>query len=205
MRPIYDVGHETHHCNTRVGGWAACAESTHPACRLAASLGHADTVSIFAVGGGFVGWHTDACSEPYPHTDRECHRHCPPQTPTPTLESTAEATDTPTPRPAFSCAIKVDASQAPNTPVQIVDVYKQRFPEMVTLQSVSNGVVDLTDWHMCSLNGEQQHRGLAGQLQPGETRDFVNVGNPIWDDESQDDGALFDPSGRLISYWKDTP
>lgn len=129
----------------------------------------------------------------------------PPQTPTPTLESTAEATDTPTPRPAFSCAIKVDASQAPNTPVQIVDVYKQRFPEMVTLQNVSNGVVDLTDWHMCSLNGEQQHRGLAGQLQPGETRDFVNVGNPIWDDESQDDGALFDPSGRLISYWKDTP
>lgn len=129
----------------------------------------------------------------------------PPQTPTPTLESTAEATDTPTPRPAFSCAIKVDASQAPNTPVQIVDVYKQRFPEMVTLQNVSNSVVDLTDWHMCSLNGEQQHRGLAGQLQPGETRDFVNVGNPIWDDESQDDGALFDPSGRLISYWKDTP
>ncbi|MCW1970914.1 MAG: hypothetical protein KIH69_022620 [Anaerolineae bacterium] len=124
---------------------------------------------------------------------------------TPTPESTAEATDTPTPRPAFSCAIKVDASQAPNIPVRIVDVYKQRFPEMVTLQNMSNSVVDLTDWHMCSLNGGQQHRGLTGQLQPGETRDFVNVGNPIWDDDAQDDGALFDPAGQLISYWKDTP
>ena len=128
-------------------------------------------------------------------------------TPTPLPEATIEATDTPSvsPTPIPNCVVTPTAAQAPNTPIKIVDISKQHFPEVATLQNISNAAIDLAGWRLCSLNGGQQHRGLFGLLQAGETRDFAHVGNPIWDDDARDDAALFDPNGQLISYWADAP
>ncbi len=131
----------------------------------------------------------------------------PPETPTLTPEATIEATDTPSvsPTPIPNCVVTPTAAQAPNTPIKIVDISKQHFPEVATLQNISNAAIDLAGWRLCSLNGGQQHRGLFGLLQAGETRDFAHVGNPIWDDDARDDAALFDPNGQLISYCADAP
>ncbi len=130
-----------------------------------------------------------------------------PPTSTFTSAPTIEATDMPTvsPTPIPNCVVTPTAEQAPNTPIKIVDISKQHFPEVATLQNISNAAIDLAGWRLCSLNGGQQHRGLFGLLQAGETRDFAHIGNPIWDDDARDDAALFDPNGQLISYWSDAP
>ena len=72
------------------------------------------------------------------------------------------------------------------------------------LQNVSAASVDLTGWTMCSITGNQTHAGIGGSLAPGEARSFPYTGpGTIWNNSSRDDGALYNPGGSLVSYFKD--
>jgi hypothetical protein len=116
----------------------------------------------------------------------------PPATPTPVL-----------PPPSFpgSCTSLVDSTSAPNWPVKIVEVRK--VSEVVYLQNLSQTIVSLDGWRMCSVRGPQQHTGISGVLLPGEVRAFVNPGGDIWRNDQTDDGALYNSQGQLVSYWYD--
>jgi len=89
---------------------------------------------------------------------------------------------------------------APNYPVLIVGINKST--EVVTLKNVSPDPINLDDWHMCSIKGNQEH-SVGGPLAPGEQRDFGGPMGPIWSNSEQDDGALYNPQGQLVSYWHD--
>ncbi len=103
--------------------------------------------------------------------------------------------------PSFNnCQADPNAASAPNSPVQIVTVNKGA--ETVTLKNVSGAAIDLTGWRMCSIRGNQEHP-LSGGLQPGESRSFPGPAGNIWSNSEDDDGSLYDPEGRLVSYWND--
>jgi hypothetical protein len=76
--------------------------------------------------------------------------------------------------------------------------------EIVVLRNISTTSVDVNGWHVCSLNGDQEHQGIGGVLAPNETRRFRHT-NPgaIWNNSERDDGALYDAQGRLIDYYVD--
>lgn len=82
-------------------------------------------------------------------------------------------------------------------------VDKAANPEVVRLQNVSEQNVDVTGWHMCSLNGNQEHTGIGGVLEPGEMKDFSTDTGFIWNNTERDDGALYNADGQLVSYWSD--
>lgn len=97
-----------------------------------------------------------------------------------------------------------DADRAPNAPVRIVGVRKAASPEVVVLENVSDAPVDLTNWQVVSVRAFQVHRGIGGILQPGETKEFPYTGRGnMWNNRERDDGALYDPNGKLVSYWSD--
>lgn len=134
----------------------------------------------------------------------------PTRTTTPTTTATASptrtatATATPTlPPPSFvSCGTPPsNPAIAPNYPVRIVAINKGigTTGESVTLQNVSGSAISLTGWIMCSITGNQQHP-IGGSLAAGETKVFPNTGGPIWNNSSPDPGALYNPSGQLVSY-----
>jgi hypothetical protein len=76
--------------------------------------------------------------------------------------------------------------------------------EVVTLQNVSDKTVSLEDWNMCSLATNQDHDQIFGTIGPGQTRTFPNVGGaPVWNDNTRNDGALYNAAGFLVSYWVD--
>jgi micrococcal nuclease len=100
------------------------------------------------------------------------------------------------------CRTDPNAARAPNAPVAIVGVNKRT--ETVTLRNVSNQPISLDGWTLCSFKGSQIHRGVSGTLAPGETRDFTHTGGAsIWNNRETDPGGLYDPQGRLVSYWPD--
>lgn len=141
--------------------------------------------------------------------------------PTPTRTATATATNTPQPTPTRTpipptatptlppptynnCQADPNPAAAPNYPVWIVTVIKDANPEIVRLRNTSTTSVNLDGWHMCSITGNQEHTGIGGTLAPGETRDYPYAGSGfIWNNTSRDDGALYTPDGRLVSYWVD--
>jgi hypothetical protein len=105
------------------------------------------------------------------------------------------------PPPTYNeCQAEPNPGAAPNAPVKIVSIDKQG--ETVTLQNVSGEAVNLDGWHMCSLKGNQQHP-ISGPLAPGETKVFPGPGDTIWSNENDDDGALYNAQGQLVSYWND--
>jgi hypothetical protein len=108
------------------------------------------------------------------------------------------------PPPSFNeCRSVADPASAPNFPVRIVTVAKSARPETVTLQNTSTAPVNLDGWIMCSIRGAQRHP-IEGVLAPGEQRVFPYTGSDtIWNNTESDPGALYDPEGRLISYWAD--
>jgi micrococcal nuclease len=99
------------------------------------------------------------------------------------------------------CRADSNAERAPNYPVLIVTIDK--IAETATLRNVSDTPHDLADWTLCSIRGSQTHTPLTGVLAPGEERVFPNGGSNIWSNNDRDDGALYDPQGRLVSYWFD--
>jgi micrococcal nuclease len=125
-------------------------------------------------------------------------------TPAPTAAPTAAPTtaaSNPLPRSFNNCKPDPNAARAPNAPVAIVDVNKRA--ETVTLKNVSATTVNLDGWIMCSIKGSQIHQGIGGTLEPGKTRAFKHTGGNIWNNRETDPGALYDPQGRLVSYWAD--
>jgi hypothetical protein len=125
--------------------------------------------------------------------------------PTVAPASTPVPTEEPTDVPSASpCQRDPDPASAPNTPIRIVEIVKDATPESVRLENVSASAVDMTDWNMCSITGNQEHDDIDGELAPGEVRDFPYTGSgAIWDDSTQDDGALYNNDGQLVSYWDD--
>ncbi len=121
----------------------------------------------------------------------------------PTATATTGPTATPTlPPPSLNnCLAEPQAPNAPNYPVRIVGINK--VTEVVTLRNVSGTEVSLNGWTMCSIRGNQTHPGISGTLAPGQQRDFAYVGGNIWSNDQEDDGALYNQEGRLVSYWND--
>ncbi len=116
------------------------------------------------------------------------------------LPTTAAAT--PPPGQAGLCFEPVVPSDASNRPLRIVEVDK--IGEVVTLENDSDEVVDLAGWTLCSVRGNEMHLGLRGFLEPGEMGEFTHTGEEsIWSNNEPDDAMLFQPDGRLISYWDD--
>ena len=127
-------------------------------------------------------------------------------TATPMTEPTVGPTATPMlPPPSFDgCQEDPNPASAPNFPVAIVIVFKSANPEVVRLQNRSTAAIDVSGWHLCSINGNQEHTGIGGVLGPGEVRDFPSTGSGfIWNNTERDDGALYNAAGQLVSYWID--
>jgi hypothetical protein len=104
------------------------------------------------------------------------------------------------PSPSYNnCQADPNPGAAPNYPVKIAGIDDRQ--EVVTLQNVSPEPVNLDGWIMCSIRGNQRHDGIGGTLAPGEQRSFPYAGiGTIWSNSEQDDGALYNPQGQLISY-----
>jgi hypothetical protein len=116
--------------------------------------------------------------------------------PTPTLA--------PTPPPAFfgDCNSTPRFSDAPNFPLRITILNK--FTEEVVIENRSDEMIDLTGWKLCSLTSKRQHLILPGTtIEPRGAAFIPRSNTPVWDDRQRDDGALYDPSGRLIAYYID--
>jgi len=112
-----------------------------------------------------------------------------------------QPTPRPLPAPSFNnCQADPNADAAPNYPVQITAIDKAT--ETVTLKNVSPDPIDLTGWHMCSIKGNQEHP-IGGTLAPGQEQTFPGPTGNIWSNSERDDGALYNPNGQLVSYWKD--
>lgn len=121
-----------------------------------------------------------------------------PPTPLPTQGPAPTATPTLPPPSFVSCADQPNPASAPNYPVAIVAINK--VAETVTLRNVTAGdVIDLSGWRMCSVTGGQTHP-ISGSLAPGQQVTFPGPAGFIWNNSSRDDGALYDPEGRLVSY-----
>ncbi|GAB4217127.1 MAG: hypothetical protein OHK0022_59040 [Roseiflexaceae bacterium] len=121
-------------------------------------------------------------------------------TPTPISPTAPALTPTPTlPPPTFgSCADQPNPASAPNYPVAIVAINK--VAETVTLRNVTtNETINLAGWTMCSVRGGQQHP-IGGTLAPGQQVTFPGPAELIWNNNDRDDGALYNPEGRLVSY-----
>lgn len=105
--------------------------------------------------------------------------------------------------PSFAgCREDANADRAPNSPIRIVAIDK--VAETVTLVNVGDTPFDLAGWTLCSIRGTQTHTPLEGAITPGEERVFPNASGNVWSNSERDDGALYDPQGRLVSYWVDS-
>lgn len=105
------------------------------------------------------------------------------------------------PPPSFqNCQEDANPGAAPHYPVRITHIDKAA--ETVTLQNIGPDIIDLGGWHMCSIRGNQEHP-IGGTLTPGETRVFSGPDGNIWNNREQDDGALYNANGQLVSYWRD--
>jgi hypothetical protein len=100
-----------------------------------------------------------------------------------------------------ACRADPAIGEAPNSPVAIVAI--DRGAEIVDIQNISEGPVDLSDWYICSIRGNQFHAWLSGSLAPYEVRQIASARTgEIWNNIDPDPGALYDAQGLLISYWE---
>lgn len=122
-------------------------------------------------------------------------------TPPPSVAPTATGNQA-SPPSYNKCRTDPNAAKAPNAPVLIVGINKRT--ETVTLRNISSEPINLDGWIMCSFKGSQIHQGIGGTLAPGETRAFKHTGSAsIWNNRKTDPGGLYNPQGRLVSYWPD--
>ncbi len=64
---------------------------------------------------------------------------------------------------------------------------------------------DLSGWRICSIRGNQLHATLSGSLAAGATQVVPSqAGSNIWANNDPDDAALYNASGQLISYRRDS-
>jgi hypothetical protein len=124
----------------------------------------------------------------------------PPTQPPTVTKTPAPPTATPNlPPPSYNnCQADPNPSAAPNYPVRITNINK--VAETVTLQNTSTSTVDLGNWNMCSITGNQHHP-IGGTLAPGASQTFPGPAGNIWNNSTEDDGALYNPAGQLVSYF----
>lgn len=103
--------------------------------------------------------------------------------------------------PVARCPPAPDPGAAPDAPVRIVGLDKAG--ETVRLSNVGPDPVSLDGWLVCSVRGGEGQAGVGGTIAPGATVELANPGEPIWSNSQRDDVALYDASGRLVSYWED--
>ncbi|MBM7844633.1 lamin tail domain-containing protein [Herpetosiphon giganteus] len=135
----------------------------------------------------------------------------PTATPTPIPTATRIPTATPIPPTAIpptptlgtvnpSCD-GAASSSPPNYPVAITNVNKAGNPETVTIRNISNQPVDINNWWICSMTGNQRHAILSGTLAPGQTLVVVSQANgPIWNNTATDPAALYRRDGFQVGY-----
>lgn len=122
--------------------------------------------------------------------------------PTPTTTITPTPSPTLPPRSLNDCRDDPNKASAANFPVRIVSVDKD--DQVVRLRNESEVEVDLTGWTMCSIRTNQVHEGIGGVLDPNETRNFEYTGGGrIWNPDRNNNGALYNENGQLVSYWFD--
>ncbi|MFD3164046.1 lamin tail domain-containing protein [Herpetosiphon sp. NSE202] len=93
------------------------------------------------------------------------------------------------------------SSSPPNYPVAITNVNKAGNPETVTIRNTSNQPVDINNWWICSMTGNQRHAILSGTLAPGQTLVVVSQANgPIWNNTATDPAALYRRDGFQVGY-----
>ncbi|MBX3014898.1 MAG: hypothetical protein KF832_25480 [Caldilineaceae bacterium] len=119
----------------------------------------------------------------------------------PTVALATPAPDLPV--PSFDgCQEDPDPTLAQDLPIRILQIEKDT--EIVHLQNTSNESINLGGWHLCSIRGNQEHDGILGIILPGSTLSFPHMGaGSVWNNEEKDDGALYNASGQLVSYWHD--
>lgn len=117
--------------------------------------------------------------------------------------SPSASTEPSPPPPSFNnCQADSYAASAPNYPVRIDSLDKAG--ETVTLRNRSSAAVTVTGWRICSITGNQLHATLSGTLAPGEVRVIPSqAGGSIWNNSTDDDGALYNAAGQLIAYFDD--
>lgn len=126
--------------------------------------------------------------------------------PTPIATTTPAPTATPTPLPPTynACANDPNPGAAPNYPVQIVHIDK--FAETVTLRGRSTTPVNLGNWKLCSVTGNQLHASIPGTISISFGQEITidrQAATAIWNNTSRDDGALYNANGSLVSYYVD--
>jgi micrococcal nuclease len=121
--------------------------------------------------------------------------------PSPTLTPTEEPSATPTETPVPDvCKSDPQPDHWDDYPITIRKVDK--VAETVELENVSNLVVSLDGWSMCSFRGGQHHP-ISGTLEPEQIKGFPNTGRNIWNNSAEDNGGLYNRDGKLVSYWRD--
>jgi hypothetical protein len=104
------------------------------------------------------------------------------------------------------CTTDPDPAAAPHTPLRIEVIEKDANPERAVLRNVSTQDISLAGWQLCSIKGNQEHTLPAQVIPAGQVARVPNasgVGTFIWNNAERDDAALYDPTGRLVSYWSD--
>jgi hypothetical protein len=106
------------------------------------------------------------------------------------------------PGPSFNaCQPDPVSLTVPNYPVKIITVDKET--EVITIQNISPGPVDLRGWSLCSIQGGEQYSGFDVTLESAQTVRVVYPSAAIWNNDQQDDAALYNANGQLVSYWSD--
>lgn len=128
------------------------------------------------------------------------------------LTTIKEPTPTPTPAPSPSPTPTPTGISGPD--VRIIDLDK--VAEYIIIKNFGSSAVDMTGWWIMSIRGEQkfyfpagytlnasQECKIAGYGAAG-TGDFVwEDGRGVWNNSSDDDGALYDNTSTQASYWDD--
>jgi len=154
-----------------------------------------DAVLLGLLGREVLGARQGGAPQPQPPAPQPT---IPPAAPTPAPQPSAPPA---APPPSYNnCQADPNASAAPNYPIKIIAIDKGR--ETVTLQNISPDAISLDGWIMCSIRGNQQHP-IGGALAPRESRTFPGPAGNIWSNSEDDDGALYNQEGRLVSYWND--
>lgn len=127
-----------------------------------------------------------------------------PPTPVPTSTPAPMARPAPPPPTYNNCAADPDPGTAPAYLVRLTQL--DRVQEFVILTNTSTAPVNLGNWRICSVTGNQLHASIPDTItiNPGQELTIDRqAATAIWNNLTQDDAMLYDANGSLVSYWVD--
>ena len=107
-------------------------------------------------------------------------------------------------------AFQVDYKVEDNTVIEIINIDKK--DELVTIKNISSSTVNLKDWKLISLRGNQEFIFPEYNLESGETLiitsgelkgDLTWGSTNIWNNTESDPAELYDNNGKLIFTYED--